>query len=170
MRFVLRCWITVELWADNVGEVVVATAIGVDGPEHGTAHARIASRLAQLVLGSGGSFAGDDVVHRLTDDGWRCIAGEKADGNLIGWHGGKELPGVASYVEAMQQEFCHGSVIVHGAWLIDLTIETFKRWRVVVLYVDEGEDVTDGIGDGQIGTELAAVAGMAGGYLRTFGH
>src|ERR1019366_2680440 len=143
--WLLRYRIGVELGADGVGEVVVATAVGVDRPEHGADHAGVAGGLAQLVPGSGGSLAGDDVVHRLTDDGGRCVSGEEADGNLAGRHRWEELLGIASHVEAVQQEFCHGGVIVHGAGLIDLAIETFKRWRIVTLHINEGEDVADGI-------------------------
>src|SRR5450759_1825715 len=166
----LSCRIAMELGADGVGEVVVAAAVGVDGPEHGAYHAGVAAGLAQLVFGSGGSLAGDEVVHRLTDDGGRCVSGEEADGNLSGRHRWEELLGIASNVEAVQQEFCHGGVIVHRAGLIDLAIEAFKRRRVVALHINEGEDVADGVRDGQIGAELAAVAGIARGDLRTFGH
>ena len=159
-----------ELGADDVGEVVVAAAVGVDGPEHGADHAGVAGGLAQLVPGSGGSLAGDDVVHRLTDDRRASCPGEEADGDLAGRHGREELLRIASNVEAVQQEFGHGGVIVDRAGLIDLAIEAFERRRVVVLHVDEGEDVADGVGDGQIGAELAAVAGVAGRDLRAFGH
>ena len=70
----------------------------------------------------------------------------------------------------MQQKFGHGGVIIHRAGLIDLAIQTFQRRRVVVLHINEGEDVADGIGDGQIRAELAAIAGVAGGNLRAFRH
>ena len=76
--------------------------------------------------------------------------------------GGKKCFGSPPNVEAVQQQFGHGGVIVHRAGLIDLAIETLQRRRVVVLHIDEGEDVADGIRDGQIGAELAAIAGIAG--------
>ena len=74
-----------ELGSDDVGEFVVATAVSVDGPEHGTYHAGVSARFAQLVLGSGGgSLTGDDVVYRLTDDRRRRVSSEETDGNLVG--------------------------------------------------------------------------------------
>src|ERR1017187_1726149 len=169
LALLLGCRIAVELGADGVGEVVVAAAVGVYGPEHGADHAGVAGWLAQLVLGPGGSLARDDVVHRLADDLWRCVSGEETNGNLISRHRWEELLGIASHVEPVQQEFCHGGVIFHGAGLIDLAIETFKRRRIVTLHIDKGEDVADGVRDRQIGAELAAITGVAGGYLRAFG-
>ncbi len=70
----------------------------------------------------------------------------------------------------MKQEFRDGGVIVDRTRLVDLAVETLEGRRVVVLHVDEGEDVADGVGDGQVGAELAAVAGVAGGDLGTFRH
>src|ERR1019366_8705304 len=153
LALLLSCRIAVELGADGVGEVVVAAAVGVYGPEHGADHAGVAGWLAQLVLGPGGSLARDDVVHRLADDLWRCVSGEETNGNLISRHRWEKLLGIASHVEPVQQEFCHGGVIVHGAGLIDLAIETFKRRRIVTLHIDKGEDVADGVSDRQIGAE-----------------
>src|SRR3979490_704243 len=109
------CRVAVKLRADYVGVVVVATAVGVDGPEHGADHAGVARGLAQLICGSSGSLAGDDVVHRLSNDGWRCIPVEEAYGNLVGRQGWKELLWISSDVEAMQHEFGHSGVIVDRA-------------------------------------------------------
>src|SRR6266550_3458856 len=107
--------VAVKLRADYVRVAVVATAIGVDGPEHGADHAGVAGGLAQLIPGSSGSFAGDDVIHRLTDDGRRRVSGEEADGDFTNWQGWEELLRISSYVEAVQQEFSHGCVIVDRA-------------------------------------------------------
>ena len=90
-----------ELGADNVGKTVIATAVAVDSPEHGADHAGVAAGLVQLLLGSGGHLTGDDVVHRLPDDGGCCISGKEADGNLSGRNRWEELFGIASDVEAL---------------------------------------------------------------------
>src|SRR5207249_2487188 len=77
--YLLISGVVVELRADNVGEVVVAAAVGVDGPEHRADHAWVAGGLAQPVPGSGGSLAGNDIVHRLTDNGGYGVSGEEAN-------------------------------------------------------------------------------------------
>src|SRR6266576_3843136 len=107
--------VAVKLRAGYVRVGVVATAIGVDGPKHGADHAGVASGLAQLIRGSSGSFAGDDVVHRLTDDVRRRVSGEEADGDLTSRQGWEELLRITSNVEAVQQEFSHGCMIVDRA-------------------------------------------------------
>ena len=55
-------WVGVQFGAYGVREDVVEAAVGVDGPEHGPDHAGVAFGGEELVGGSGGSFAGDDVV------------------------------------------------------------------------------------------------------------
>src|ERR1035441_1105099 len=84
--------VAVKLWADYVREVIVGTAIGVDGPKHGSDHVGVAGGPAQFIPASSGSLAGDDLVHRLTDDGRRRVSGEEADGNLTSRQGREELP------------------------------------------------------------------------------
>ena len=65
---------------------------------------------------------------------------------------------ITSDVKTVEKKFGHGSVVVDGAGLVDFAVKTFERRRVVVLHVDEGEDVADGTGDGEVGAELSAVA------------
>src|SRR2546421_8488734 len=107
--------VAVKLRAGYIRVAVVATAIGVDGPKHGADHAGVGGGLAQLIGGSSGSFAGDDVVHRLTDDCRRCVSGEEADGDLTSGQRWEELLRITSNVEAVQQEFSHGCMIVDRA-------------------------------------------------------
>ena len=92
-----------KLWTVEVGVLVVVVTVGVDGPEHGSDNARIAGRLKQFVSRTGGSFAGDDVIHRLAYDVGLRVLGKKTDSNFIRRHGWKELLRIATYVEAVQQ-------------------------------------------------------------------
>jgi len=46
----------VEVGTYDIGEVVIASAVGVDRPEHGADHAGVAGRLTQLVPGFGGAL------------------------------------------------------------------------------------------------------------------
>jgi hypothetical protein len=93
----------VKLRADDVRVVVVARAVGVDSLKHSADHAGIAGGPAQPIQGSRGRFAGDSVVHRLTDDGLRCVSGEETDGNFIRRQGREELVRIFSNVETMQR-------------------------------------------------------------------
>ena len=86
----------------------------------------------------------------------------KPTATLSARHWREEVLRVAAHVEAVQQEFRHGCVVVHAARLVDFAIETLEWRRVVVLHVDEGEYVADGVGDRQVRTELAAIAWVAG--------
>ena len=58
-----------EEWAVDGGPATV----GIDGPEHSADHAEVAPGRDQLVLRSHGCLAGDEIVHRLTDDQGRCV-------------------------------------------------------------------------------------------------
>src|SRR5215472_17575767 len=78
-----RGGIAAQLRADYVREVVVAAPVSIDGPEHSADHSGIAGRLTELVGDADAGLAGDEVVHRLADDGRRRVAGEKADGDSI---------------------------------------------------------------------------------------
>ena len=159
-----------QLRAHGVGVVVTLSAVVINGPEHRAEHSRVAGRFAQLVGGACGCGARNDVLHRLHDNRRRGIRREEADRNLLWRHGREEVLRVAAYIEAVQQEFRHGCVVVHAARLVDFAIETLERRRVVVLHVDEGEYVADGVGNRQVRTELAAVAWVAGGDLRSLRH
>src|ERR1700691_4611266 len=62
-----------QLWTHGVGVVVTLTAVVINGPKHRADHSRVPGRVAQLVRGAWGCGAGDDVVHRLHDNGRRGI-------------------------------------------------------------------------------------------------
>ncbi len=70
---------------------------------------------------------------------------------------------VAADIESWSPEFGHGGVIIDRAGLIDLAVETEQRRCVVALRIDKQERVAQGVGDGQIGPELAAIARIADG-------
>src|ERR1017187_5116737 len=94
-----------NLGADNIGEFVTATAVGINGPEHGPDHAGVAGGFAQLIPGTRRGFAHDDVIHGLDDYARCCVSSEEADRNSVGWQRRKEMVGITSDVESMQQEF-----------------------------------------------------------------
>src|SRR4051812_6061091 len=138
--------IGVKLRPDGVGEVVVAAAVSVDGPEHGADHAGIAARGEQFVGCAGWRLSGNDVVQGLADDGGSGVSREEADGYLVGRHRREKLLGVAADIEAVQQQFRHGGMIVYRARLVDLAIQALQRRRIVVLHINKGKDVADGVG------------------------
>jgi uncharacterized protein YbjT (DUF2867 family) len=66
-EFLFVCWVTVELGTNNIGEVVAAAAVGVDGPKHGADHGGVAGWVAKLIPGCVRRMAGDEIAHSLTD-------------------------------------------------------------------------------------------------------
>src|SRR3954452_11768643 len=100
-------WIAVQLPTDQVGVFVVVVGVVIDGPEHGADGGWVAGGLAQLVRRARGRLAGKDVVHCLTYEGGRVVAGEEADSDLVRRHGWEELPRIAADVEAVQQQVGH---------------------------------------------------------------